>query len=293
MFFKLFKKLNSWFFGKNLGSILGARRLHSFLYNFLKPKGEVVLDVNGFKMFLNSKDQGEVKDILLRGVYDKLETDIIGGSVSDGDTVLDIGAHIGYFTLILARAVGDHGKVFAFEPEPENFRFLSKNIEINKCQNVILENLALSFGAGKTKLFLDKSNLGNMSLSNLNIPQKSLAGYVEVESMALDKYVSKIGNKVSFIKIDVQGAEGLVFSGASNLLQNQKPTILLELWPYGLRNNGTDPLKFLKDLENLGYKFRVLDVTNKILKEKSPQDLLSVSLNREGGKGWANVLCKV
>lgn len=291
MFFKLFKKLNSIFFGKNMGRIPGARKLHSFLYNALKPRGEIVLDVQGFKIFLNSKDQGEAKDMLLRGVYDQLETDIIKQFIKDGDIALDIGAHIGYFTLLLARAVRS-GRVYAFEPELKNFKFLSKNIEINKYSNVVLENIALSSASGKVKLFLDKNNLGNMSFSSLNIPQKSSNGYIEVKSMTLDEYMNKISNKISFIKIDVQGAEGLVFSGALQTLRRNKPVILVEFWPYGLKNNGTDPLGLLVMLHNLGYKFFVLDVKNQKLKPKNPIDIMNVSRNRGENKGWANILCQ-
>lgn len=293
MIFKLFQKLNSMFFGKNLGRIPGARALHSFLYGILRPKGEIAANVNGFKMFLNSSDRGEVKDILLRGVYDKLETDIVRQSLRSGEIALDIGAHIGYFTLILARAVGDSGKVFAFEPEPKNFSMLKKNIETNKFKNVTLENIALSSSSGRHNLFLDKDNLGNMSFSPDNIPKSSLLGKVEVESQTLDFYVKNIEGRIGFIKIDVQGAEGLVFSGGWETISKDKPAILMEFWPYGLKNNGTEALKLMLDLENLGYKFKVLDVKNNILKDKAPQDLLNVSANREGGKGWANVLCKI
>lgn len=292
MFFKLFQKIHSLLFGRNLGRIPGARKFHSFLYDFVKPKGEIETETNGFKIFLNSSDNGEAKDILLRGIYDEFETEVIKTYVKRGDYVLDIGAHIGYFCLLMAREVGESGKVYAFEPEPENFKLLSKNIKVNKCQNVIFKNLALSFEAGKTKLFLDKSNLGNMSFSSSNIPQEDLAGHIEVELMTLDSFVNKIARRISFIKIDVQGAEALVFLGGWETLNRYKPVILMEFWPYGLKNNGTDPLKFLKDLEDLGYKFKVLDVKNKILKEKKPQELLNVSFNREYGKGWANILCE-
>lgn len=293
MLFRLFKKINSLLFGKNLGSIPGARALHSFLYKILKPKGEIVSKVNGFKMFLDSNDQGEVKDIMLRGVYDKLETEIISNSVKEGDTALDIGAHIGYFTLVLARAVKESGKVFAFEPESKNFLMLKKNIEINNFENVVLENIALSSVSGKTNLFLDKDNLGNMSFSSKNIPKPSLGGKVEVEVQTLDNYANKIEKRVSFIKIDVQGAEELVFWGGKNLLLRDKPVILMEFWPYGLKNNGTDPMSMLIFLHNLGYKFFVLDIKNQKLKSKNPMDLMNISANREGDKGWANVLCKI
>ena len=292
MFFKLFKKINSVLFGKNLGRVPGVRAFHAFLYNFLRPKNEVAFDVNGFKMFLNPQDMGEVKDILLRGVYDELESDAIKKKLRAGDTALDIGAHIGYFTLLMARFVGEKGKVHAFEPEPKNFALLSRNVEANKFQNIILNSVALSSVSGKSKLFLDKDNLGNMSFSELNIPNSSRSGALEVETKTLDEYAKKIGERIGFIKIDVQGAEGLVFSGGWETLKKDKPTILMEFWPYGLKNNGTDPFEFLSELSALGYCFSVLNVKEKSLKLKLPEELMNVARNRPEGKGWANILCQ-
>ena len=131
-----------------------------------------------------------------------------------------------------------------------------------------------------------------MSFASQNIPSDSLSGKIEVESQTLDNYMKKIRGKASFIKIDVQGAEGLVFEGGKEVLKNHKPVILMEFWPYGLKNNGTNPMNLLILLHNIGYRFFVLDTKSQQLKPKNPVDLMMVSANREGGKGWANVLCK-
>ncbi len=288
--FNLFKKINNRLQGKNLGALPGARYLHKFLFSRLKPKDLILISTRAGKMYVDPKDKGEAPELMLRGVYDEYETETLENYVKEGMTAIDIGAHIGYFTLIISGAAGNTGKVYAFEPEPKNFSLLSKNIGLNQRSNIALLPLALSDKPGKLKLFLDKANLGNMSLASQNIPGGDLEGEVEVETTTLDNFLED--KKVDFIKMDVQGAEGLVIGGAENTLKNNKLKILMEFWPYGLRNLNTDPLALLKKMESWGYRFRVIDGKNKILKPKTPEEVMNLSANRENGRGWGNILCE-
>ncbi len=93
-------------------------------------------EVQGSKMFL---DPGDSLNLSINGVYGELDTQIIREQIKEGDIVIDVGANIGYYTLIFAQLVGKTGKVFAFEPEPKNFEILKKNIEINNYGNVTVE----------------------------------------------------------------------------------------------------------------------------------------------------------
>ncbi len=288
--FSVFKRIHHALYGKNLGKIPGIRWLYAFIFSCLKPRGVSLIHTRAGDMYVDPKDKGEVPELMLKGVYDAYETELLENLVKEGMAVLDIGAHIGYFTLILSKAVGESGAVYAFEPEPKNFSLLSRNIELNKKQNVRLFPLALSNAVGKIKLFLDTANLGNMSLALSNIPAIDLEGEIEVETTTLDAFL--LGKKIDFIKMDVQGAEGLVIAGGEEMLKNNKLKILMEFWPYGLRNLNTDPLLLLKKMETWGYTFRVIDGNNKILKPKWPEDILHVSANRPDGKGWTNILCE-
>ena len=288
--FQVFKKITKSLQGKNLGKIPGVRSLHRFLFEKLKPKGAVLLEIQGSKMFINPEDTGEAPYLLLRGVYDEYETELVKDLIKPGMKAIDIGAHIGYFTLIMARAAGPEGKVWAFEPEPENLKLLEANIKINNLGNVTIYPYALSNKKGKVRLFLDKKNLGNVSLRAGNIPAQDLGGSAEAEAHTLDEYFEN--EKIDFIKIDVQGAEELVLKGGERTLKNNKLKMIMEFWPYGLKNMGADPLEFLEWLSKLGFRFSLLDARQKILKPKDPASLLRVSENREGGKGWANILCE-
>jgi FkbM family methyltransferase len=116
--------------------------------------------------------------------------------------VLDIGANIGYFTLLFARIVGPTGSVYAFEPEPRNFELLSKNVEINSYQNVTLVPKAVSNCRGSGELHLCDTNPGMHSLYSLSKSTRS----VDVDIIRLDDYFANYDGKIRFVKIDIEGA---------------------------------------------------------------------------------------
>lgn len=183
--------------------------------------------------------------------YDVAETEIVKKEIKRGDVVLDIGANVGFYTLIFARLVGPEGKVFAFEPDPESFYLLKKNVEINGYTNVILIQKAVSNSSGKLRLYLAELNKGDHRIWDSREKRNS----IEIESIRLDDYFKNYSGKVSFIKIDTQGAEGLVFQGMSDFLkQNNNVRIILEFWPAGLERTGIDPADFLKLISEHGFK---------------------------------------
>jgi len=116
-----------------------ARRTYGFLYSIIMPPNEIVLgEFEGLKMYFYTNDKhGMTAQLFMGGHYEKYETNLFKRVVSEGMTVVDLGANIGYYTLLAAKLVGRKGKVFAFEPGPDNFSLLLKNIEANGYDNVI------------------------------------------------------------------------------------------------------------------------------------------------------------
>ena len=86
-----------------------------------------------------------------RGYYEPFITAFVKDMIKEGDIVIDIGAHIGYYTLLFSKLVGKTGKVFAFEAHPDNFTLLKQNVETNGYTNVVVENKAVSNYNGKIK----------------------------------------------------------------------------------------------------------------------------------------------
>ncbi|MBA7507590.1 hypothetical protein ES706_06310 [subsurface metagenome] len=263
--------------GHGISKFYPLKIAYEFLISHLIPllkKPNAAVEVQGHRMFLDSKDS---LGLFPFGVYEPFRTEIIKQQIQKGNVVLDIGANIGYFTLIFAQLVGERGKVFAFEPEPDNFALLQKNMEANGYQNVILVKKAVSNKARKVKLYLSEDNKGDHRIYDSHDGRK----FVEVEVITLDEYFKDYDLKVDFIKMDIQGAEGGALEGCSLLIErNRNVKIITEFWPIGLKRFGTKPEEFLMLLTKRGFelydvseqehRFEPVDVTT-LLEKYTPE----------------------
>ena len=240
--------------------------------------------VQGNKMFL---DPGDSLDLSIRGVYGELDTEIVKNEIKSGDTVVDVGANIGYYTLIFAKLVGNTGKVIAFEPEPKNFKILKKNISINKLTNVILEQKIVSNKNEKTKLFLANSGIVGHHIN----PTKNSTNFIEVDSVTLDDYflTNNISKKINFLKIDVEGAEIKVLEGAKTILRNDKIKIFTEFNRLAIEKLGVKPEKFLSLLTENNFKFFLPNYKTNNISETNVNELLT---SDETILENLNILCK-
>jgi FkbM family methyltransferase len=148
----------------------------------------------------------------------------------EGDVVVDVGAHIGRYTIVASKQVGQNGKVIAIEADPSNFEILNRNIELNRLTNVTTLNYAAFSKEAKIKLYLPAGDIFtkyNTVMSDW-IWVKPDDKFVEVNGNTLDNLVHETGiRQVNWIKIDVEGAEFEVLRGAHNLLLNNKNIVLL------------------------------------------------------------------
>src|ERR687898_357701 len=156
----------------------------------------------------------------------------------EGDTVVDIGAHMGRYTITSSKSVGASGRVIAVEAHPYNFRILQHNIRLNKLKNVNALNWAVYSKKDRLKLYLPDEDLGytmHHSLMTNYLASKYSKEierrYLEVEADTLDNLLKSRGiNRVDWIKIDVEGAEYEVLRGAKEILSTNKPiSILVEV----------------------------------------------------------------
>jgi FkbM family methyltransferase len=146
--------------------------------------------------------------------------------VSPGDTVYDIGANIGYVSLLLARQVGPSGSVFAFEPIPRNLATLRENIGNNSFSNIHVLDAAASDANGTTEIRM----AGNLSMASLVWHRNDvLAEKISVKTVVIDELVHA-GELPAprFVKIDVEGAEGLVVRGMQRTIAAARPVVFLE-----------------------------------------------------------------
>ncbi|MEZ6184313.1 MAG: FkbM family methyltransferase [Planctomycetota bacterium] len=194
------------------------------------------VEVHGHRLRLDPLDSLHLS---LRGRYEEGETAFVQRQVGPGDLVFDVGAHVGYFSLLFARAVGPRGHVLAFEPHPHNRALLLENVAANGYRNVAVLPQAVADGAGQATLYASAENTGDNALHG------SGSGF-PVETLALDRFEALARGRRVFLKLDTQGHEPQVFAGARGLLQAaQELTALFEFWPHGLRAAGADPRALL------------------------------------------------
>ena len=230
--------------------------LYRFLYRALLPRERVILiPVQEHKMYVNIGDTGRAtQDLISEGVFFKQMTTVVKNIITEGMVCLDIGANIGYFTLIMARLVGEGGRVFAFEPEPHNFDLLVKNIALNGYDNITPVPKAISNRDGRSKLFLDRTSFGANSLVRQNVPDIG-QDTVEVEVQTLDSFFKDYDGKVDFIKMHVEGAELTVLEGMEDILNKNKNLIIITRFlPSLLAGFGSPPEEYLNRLVGQGFK---------------------------------------
>jgi FkbM family methyltransferase len=229
----------------------------------------------GLKLYLDPTDEVITPTILVMGNWEAAETSWFLRTVKPGDTVVDAGANVGYYTLIGSRLVGDKGKVYAFEPEPASFELLQKNVRLNGLTNVVLERKALSNHKGTLKLFIADTNKGDHRIYQ---PDGDSRPSFDVEAVRLDEYFKDHKRGIDFLKMDTQGAEGFILEGMTGLLEGRTdgPTIFMEFWPYGLKGMRTDAGALLKTLQS--YKYKLYDMNaqdGKPPRVVEPADLLA------------------
>jgi len=188
--------------------------------------------------------------------YDSLE--LFKSYIKEGDVVFDIGANVGIYTMIAAKSIGTKGNIYAFEPAKATFQALKKNVNLNKLDNVKINELALSDSNGFIEMV--SSDIFDETVfydAFLHI-KKSDKG--NIKSVRLDDFVAenKI-TKLDFIKIDVEGAELLCFKGGIESLSKFKPILLFEAFEDYCNRYDYTITELLIFLDSLGYVIKQLN----------------------------------
>jgi FkbM family methyltransferase len=166
---------------------------------------------------------------VVEGQFESAEVAFVSRFLRPGMTVLDVGAHHGFYTLLLSKLVGPEGRVFAFEPSPRERRTLLRHVRINRCGNVNVEALALGSEEGNASLFVVQGE--QTGCNSLRTPASDVPGEfipTPVRIVRLDDWLDaqKI-ERVDFIKLDVEGGELEVLRGAEDLLERHPRLLIL------------------------------------------------------------------
>lgn len=160
---------------------------------------------------------GKLLRVLL-GTYEPEQTGLFQDLIRPGDVVLDVGAHVGYYTMLAAVLTGHAGRVFAFEPSPDNYAFLQSHVAKNRRADITTVNAAVGDHAGEVR-FQRGTGSGTGHVAD--------DGMLAVSMVTLDGFARERGIRCDAIKIDVEGAEMAVLRGAEELLGRSHPIIFL------------------------------------------------------------------
>ncbi|KKU14368.1 MAG: Methyltransferase, FkbM family [Candidatus Jorgensenbacteria bacterium GW2011_GWA2_45_9] len=173
------------------------------------------------------------------GTYEKEKQKLFAENVKPGDVVYDIGAHVGFYTLVASKLVGENGFVYAFEPLPGNVGFIMKHVRMNKCKNTFVVEKAVTDNSGMVHFkYGDSSSTGEINTYGKGI---------EVEAMSIDDF-SITNRPPAVMKIDVEGEEAKVLTGAEKILAENSPVIFLAIHGENRR------VECVKILKSAGYK---------------------------------------
>jgi FkbM family methyltransferase len=263
----------------------GKGRVFNFAKKFCRafPHDVEALTKDGRKLNVSFRDWAE-DAIYFLGIYEKFCTEIVARHVKKGDVCLDVGANIGWYSTLFQKLVGKTGEIHSFEPVPQLFAELEKNVALNRSDAKIYLN---NFGLGDEEKNLEMHFFPDLPTghSSLIAPKGENSSAIPVKIKTLDSYLTENRiERVDFVKVDIEGAELMFLKGAGKLFEQEKPPVIFMEMAlgtsvrFGYKPN--DLLNYIK--EKAAYEFFALDEINQ---------KLSKIEKFEGDDIGANVLC--
>ena len=201
------------------------------------------------------------RSIFVRGIYDPNMVVVLDALLPSKGVLIDIGANMGYCSLLMSRTVGEDGKVFAIEPSERDFLRLVDNVNLNKLNNVNVYRLAISDISGEVEISIaseERSSLNTLGteFSNRGIEKIRTE---KVEATTLDRFVEQEEiDKIDVIKMDIEGSEFKALLGAKDSIEMFRPTLILGINKNSLKANGSSTEDIEKILRDFRYKMYCL-----------------------------------
>jgi FkbM family methyltransferase len=205
--------------------------------------------------------------VYLTGSYEPATARLIAALVDRGDTVIDVGANAGFFSLLAASRVGASGRVLAFEPVPAVRAVLEANLRLNHMSHVALHAVALADRPGTLTLY--EGPAAHRGLSSIR-PLAHSPRTHEVHARPLDDWLPELP-PVKLVKIDVEGAEHHVLAGMRALIERDAPLLVVEVTDAYLRKMGQSATLLFETLASLGYRMFVIGERQLVPMQRPPQ----------------------
>ncbi len=234
--------------------------IYTRIFRAMYAEGDVTTEYKGVKLTLPTKDTAIVPSIL-GGYFESLELDLFAKAAEGSATVIDVGANIGLFSCVVAKALQAGGVVYAFEPVAENAAYFRQNLLNNHLTNVELIESAVGQEVGRLNIFVSTESIATHSASRRHSRGSES---ISVPMTSVDVFVMSRGiDHVDVIKIDVEGYDGYVLKGAIETIKSHRPTIFIEYAPVALKKCGFEPADLADQLfMNYDYCLRFDEVSH-------------------------------
>ncbi len=238
---------------ERLGQLGLSRAAHAIvgsvrwsLARWMPSNGGLREQVLGHVMYLNPKDYGLSRELLMYGVHEPITTALLQRELREGMVAVDIGSNIGYYALLEARLVGDSGRVLAIEPFSTSAAYLERNIAANGYRNVTVYRCAMGGENKAGNLYLyEAANFNSMT------PHPTMIGQEEVDIWRLDDLLHD-QTRIDFLRMDIEGYECEALSGMTGILAKFRPLLCIEVHPNVVE--GDRLVGFLEQLKGFGYE---------------------------------------
>lgn len=232
---------------------IALHKIDYYINITILKKREVIRKVNNYPMILNFDEEGLSKHLMIHREREISETETVKRIIRPGMCILEIGANIGYYTILMGKLVGKNGKIYTYEPYPPNVDILTRNVELNNLTDTVeVQNLAVSSKNTIQKLYLGRASnvhsLINYKTGNNNVD------YIEVKTKDIREILVESDRKIDLIRMDIEGHERELFSRLSNDISSVlPPRIFFEIHPLGDIDPDPTFTKPLTNMLDLGY----------------------------------------
>lgn len=235
-------------------AFLASEEFHLHQEDVHQPR---LIELEGFKIFVRLDDHFIGAGIAKQNLYEPHVTAEVRRRLRPGAVFVDVGANIGYFTLLAAALVGREGRVIAFEPNPDNVTMLTRSLAANEFVNVDIYPYAVAERAQSCVLQLTLTNSSGILIADASAPSRGVQ-HVSVEAVAVDDLLRGV-RRADLVKMDIEGAEPRAVQGMQELIRTHRPTIITEFCPELLEKiSRVTPTAYLDQLRAAGYEISVL-----------------------------------
>lgn len=218
------------------------------------------------------------------GIWEPKEFFWLFDNVKEGQTCINVGANIGYFSTVMSKLVKETGKVYAIEANPQFENYIKHNAKLSEFDNIEIIMSAAGDFLGHIDLFISSDNSGDNRVFDPNIIKNqfeqevvNVKNKIKVKINTVDNLV--VDKKVDIILIDCQGWDHYIIRGMKNIIKNSKPKILTEFVPKWINELKENPLNILQEYENLGYNLLCPDLD--IFIPSSPEVIIDEMLKKQ------------